>query len=167
MQSVHRTRSLWLAMAVLCLVAFACFAVPMYVIRPFRAQGAQELAIALSFRSWGPWVALACGAGSLAVLAMLWRRSSGRPVLAKIGASVIALLTVAFAALNQVNVFEKMFHPVPNPGFLAAGEAKVDADDMVLAINVSGEQRAYPIRIMGYHHIVNDRLGGTPVVTTY
>ena len=31
----------------------------------------------------------------------------------------------------------------------------------------AGEQRAYPIRTMGYHHIVNDRLGGVAIVATY
>ena len=166
----HTTRPRWfqwILLAVLCLGAFLCFAVPMYVIRPFRAQGAQELAVALSVRSWGPWVAIACGLASIYVLITLWRRFAGRAILARLGASILTLLTIAFAVINQVNVFEKMFHPVPDPRFIEAANAKVDADDMVLAIAAGGEQRAYPIRIMGYHHIVNDRLGGVPVVSTY
>jgi hypothetical protein len=36
---------------------------------------------------------------------------------------------------------------------------------MVVAIN--GEAVAYPIRLMGYHHVVEDTVGGTPIVATY
>ncbi len=36
-------------------VAFGCVAYPMYVIRPFRAQGSTELAVALVVRAWGYW----------------------------------------------------------------------------------------------------------------
>jgi len=39
--------------------------------------------------------------------------------------------------------------------------------DMVIAVSQGGEGRAYPIREMGYHHIVNDRLHGLPIVVTY
>ena len=38
---------------------------------------------------------------------------------------------------------------------------------MVIAVTLGGESRAYPIREMGYHHIVNDRLHGLPLVVTY
>jgi hypothetical protein len=38
---------------------------------------------------------------------------------------------------------------------------------MVLAVKVGAEQRAYPVVIMAYHHILNDSLGGTPLVVTY
>jgi len=151
-------RALWF----LLLVAFGCFAYPMYVIRPFRAQGATELAVALSFRSWGPWLALACAALSLLILTILWRRPGKR-----IAASIVSGFTILFAALAQVNVYELMFHPAPNPGFIAADKAKVDGDDMVLTVAISGQARAYPIRTMGYHHIINDWVGGTPIVATY
>jgi Protein of unknown function (DUF3179) len=32
---------------------------------------------------------------------------------------------------------------------------------------VNGASRAYPIRQMGYHHVVNDTLGGVPIIATY
>jgi hypothetical protein len=38
---------------------------------------------------------------------------------------------------------------------------------MVIAVNVQGEARAYPIREMAYHHIVNDVVAGQPIVSTY
>ena len=149
--------SVWLWTIGLCALAFACFAYPMYVIRPFRAQGAGELQTALAIRAWGPWVAIACALASVTVL-IRSRRWWAAPVV---------LLTLAFAALSQVNVFEMMFKPVPSPGFIAASQAKVDADDLVLSVSLAGEARAYPIRTMGYHHVVNDSVGGTPIVGTY
>jgi hypothetical protein len=157
--------ALWLALAGLLVAAFLCFAYPMYVIRPFRAQGTTELAIALVVRRWGPRLAILCAAMSLGAVVGLWRQ--GSRIVARAGAVALALLTIAFAALSQVNVYELMFHPVPKAGFVAADKAPVEGDDMVLVVSISGEQRAYPIRTMGYHHIVNDRVGGVAIVATY
>jgi hypothetical protein len=38
---------------------------------------------------------------------------------------------------------------------------------MVIVVTVVGESRAYPIREMGYHHVLNDRLHQLPIVVTY
>jgi hypothetical protein len=40
-------------------------------------------------------------------------------------------------------------------------------DDRVLAVNIGNESVAYPIRLMAYHHLVGDTVGGTPIVATY
>jgi hypothetical protein len=60
-----------------------------------------------------------------------------------------------------------MFHPYDTPAFASAVDVPVDADDMVLAVKLGGEAHAYPIRTMGYHHIVNDTLGNVPIAVTY
>ena len=44
----------WLLLLTFAVVAFLASAYPMYVIRPFRAQGSRELALALAVRDWGP-----------------------------------------------------------------------------------------------------------------
>jgi hypothetical protein len=38
---------------------------------------------------------------------------------------------------------------------------------MVLAIRYGDDARAYPVREMAYHHIVNDVVEGVPVAVTY
>jgi hypothetical protein len=38
---------------------------------------------------------------------------------------------------------------------------------MVLSVKVNGEAVAYPVRLMAYHHVVQDIVGGTPLVATY
>jgi len=60
-----------------------------------------------------------------------------------------------------------MFHPSGRPTFSAAGQAKLDGDEMVIAVKVGRSARAYPIRSMSYHHVVNDVLDGVPIVATY
>ena len=60
------------------------------------------------------------------------------------------------------------FVPLDNPEFIAADEATfLDADDLVLGLTVAGESRAYPIRMMTYHHIANDTIAGRPILITF
>jgi hypothetical protein len=67
-----------------------------------------------------------------------------------------------------VNMFEQLlFHPLEHPEFTAAADAKLDADDKLIAVKIGGSARAYPIREMGYHHVVNDLVGGTALAATY
>jgi hypothetical protein len=54
------------------------------------------------------------------------------------------------------------------PDFVAAGEATfLKSKDRVLGLELNGVARAYPIRILNYHEIVNDAFGGHAVVVTY
>lgn len=156
-------RLLWVLLAISLLIALVCVAYPLYVIRPFRAQGAEELQRALAVLRWGYPVAAACAASSLLLSWLLWAPRRAVRIFAALG----ALLTCAFAVLTRVNVYEIMFHRIDAPAFTPAAEAKVDADDMVLAVRVDGVARAYPVRTLTYHHIVNDRLNGAALAATY
>jgi hypothetical protein len=61
-----------------------------------------------------------------------------------------------------------MFHPLANAGYAKVSEATFVGDsDMVLAVENNGEAVAYPVRLMAYHHLVQDTVGGTPIVATY
>jgi type IV secretory pathway VirB2 component (pilin) len=158
-------RKLFRALLAVCaIVAFVAFAYPMYVIRPFRAQGSRELALALVVRSWGPIVASVAAVSAIFAGVQLWR---GARWWARALSVTASALTVFFAVLSHINVYELMFHRIDSPRTVPAAAATLENDDMVLAINVAGHARAYPIRMMGYHHIVNDWLGDVPVVATY
>jgi hypothetical protein len=160
-----RSNVLLAALVFTALAALFCLAFPVYVIRPFRAQDPAALSAALFVRRFGPNAALVCALAGAGLFVWVWAAS--RRMLARFAALALALATVAFAMAARVNVFEIMFHPVDAPSFDTASAAKIDADDMVIAIREGATARAYPIRTMAYHHIVNDRLGGTPVVATY
>ncbi len=59
--------------------------------------------------------------------------------------------------------------PIDEPEFIsvsAADEWISDAEPVV-AIDVNGDVRAYPVQIMIWHEIVNDVVGGVPVAVTY
>ncbi len=43
----------------------------------------------------------------------------------------------------------------------------VSDQDYVIGIHHNGVTRAYPVKIMGYHEVVNDRIGNEEVVVTY
>lgn len=56
-----------------------------------------------------------------------------------------------------------------NPAVVSAGEGDrfLQAEDLVLGVVVNGEARAYPHGILWWHEIVNDVLGGEPIVVTF
>ncbi len=54
------------------------------------------------------------------------------------------------------------------PQFMTASEAWFLRDrDRVLGLSQGGEAKAYPIRILNWHEVVNDTIDGRPVVVTY
>jgi thiol:disulfide interchange protein len=146
-------------------MAFFCLAYPVYVIRPFRHQGPRELAAALAVIQIRPVVAVLA---SLTAALFLWLYGRSQPRRApRIRAAAAVLAVWVCAALSHVNIYERMFHPMGSPSFETAQATRLDGKEMVIAVNVGGVARAYPIRILSYHHIANDTVGGVPIVSTY
>jgi hypothetical protein len=59
---------------------------------------------------------------------------------------------------------------IDNPKFVTVHEAGnnfLSDSDLVLGININGDIRAYPLLILVWHEIVNDKVGGVPVAVTY
>jgi len=57
---------------------------------------------------------------------------------------------------------------VDEPKFLTPSEVDfLEENEPVLALDIDGEFRAYPVQIMTWHEIVNDTVGGVPVSVTY
>jgi len=59
--------------------------------------------------------------------------------------------------------------PIDEPSFVsvaAADERLADAEP-VIALEVGGEAKAYPLQILTWHEIVNDDIAGLPVAATY
>lgn len=55
------------------------------------------------------------------------------------------------------------------PSFVTPFEAEewMDPDEQLLSLSMGGDHRAYPIRMLSRHEIVNDVVGGKPVVVTW
>ena len=61
--------------------------------------------------------------------------------------------------------------PIDKPEFVSV-QSMVDAKELaatepVVSIAINGDARAYPLRILIWHEIVNDKVGGVPVTVTY
>lgn len=155
----------WLAAA----IALAAAIYPLYVIRPFRYQEPGELRAALWLVRWAPWITFISALIVLWLTPARWRASAGKlPAWLRRTGIVLVLLFVGVSVVaSRVNIFEKMFHPISSLRFLPVAQAKLAPDDMLMAVTIGGESHAYPIREMAYHHVVNDVVGGTPVVGTY
>ncbi|MFH0890331.1 MAG: DUF3179 domain-containing protein [Candidatus Aenigmatarchaeota archaeon] len=55
-----------------------------------------------------------------------------------------------------------------NPKFITAANATYPEDkDMVIGINYNGVVKAYPVKMMNWHEVVNDYFNSKPVVITY
>src|SRR5437868_14257354 len=82
---------------------------PLYVIRPFRHQGARELAAALVVGRWAPGVTLLCAAAAVFHLWRWWRApgTGSSPRAGLLGAAGLAIAAAVFA---RWNISELMFH---------------------------------------------------------
>jgi hypothetical protein len=58
---------------------------------------------------------------------------------------------------------------IDNPKFVNIQQAAnfLSDSDLVLGVNINGDVRAYPLLILVWHEIVNDKVGGIPVAVTY
>jgi hypothetical protein len=146
------------------LATFILPAYPIYVIRPFREQKPAALDRALWVLQYNKPLSLVLALLITTLAVLLWRRAGW---VARLFLVPTMGITILAAAATWINPYELMFHPFGEPKYLAANLATVDANDMVIAVTIGSESRAYPIREMGYHHIVNDRLHGLPIVVTY
>ena len=145
-------------------VGIGLFLIPAFVIRPFRYQSPRALWFSLALRQHAAWGTLVGAAVCIGLALATWTSANkwGKTLLAA------ALVLVAFSAvMARMNYFEWMFHPIAGPGFEAEAGSKLDAGEMMMAVRLGGDARAYPISEMAYHHILNDVVNGVPIAVTY
>jgi len=56
---------------------------------------------------------------------------------------------------------------IDRPRFVAPDAAKMKPGERILGVARNGEAKAYPVRILNWHEVVNDSVGGEPVAVTY
>lgn len=163
-EPLSRTRALWIALIAFALVGFGAFFFPAFVIRPFSHQNPRALLWAMAIRQRAPIVSLLCALVCFLLIAVLW----GSTRRWRKAFFLIPAFLVTFAAvMSRLNYFEWMFHPVDSATFESESSSKLDAKEMILAVRYGDDSRAYPIREMAYHHILNDVVGGVPIAVTY
>jgi len=156
----------WLTMILLVILSLGFVVTPVYLIQPFKPQTPRALEVGYEFRRLAPWVTIIAALAGLALVVKMWRGSRRR--WAKAFAVVLFVPVAASVWLARQNVYEVMFNPLAGASYAPADKVDyVDGDDMVLAVERNGERAAYPVRLMAYHHVVADTVGGVPLAATY
>ncbi len=57
--------------------------------------------------------------------------------------------------------------PVYDPAFLDARQSDLPGDELVIGLNINGDARAYPAGLLYHREMVNDTVGGVPVLVTW
>ena len=168
LESQYPPRWRFKAILLACLaVSLVCVVYPIYVIRPFRAQGARELAVALAVSRFGPVITAVSALVAVGAAIGYWR-AQARNLARGVGSAVWRSVGVRPRGARARECVRADVPP-GRPSGVRGGRVtyKLDKDDKLIAVKIGGSARAYPIRTMGYHHIVNDVVGGTAIVATY
>lgn len=80
---------------------------------------------------------------------------------------VAGLYAVVFYFFNYRFEADRMFHQPHTLTFTDSTKNDLAGSALVIGLVVNNQAKAYPIRIIGYHHQVRDTLGNTPVMVTY
>lgn len=124
--------------------------------------------------------------GSGAVIAWLVLALYMPPALHSLEETQLGNQIVADISSEQIQITNGIRHLVPlediksggppkdgipsidNPKFVKAQDARfLSDDDLVIGLSINGETKAYPLIILVWHEIVNDRLADLPVAVTY
>ena len=160
-----RRKLVWLMLLLLLIVVLAVVLTPVFFIMPFKAQTPRTMEISYVMRRWSPLLTVV---GLLLVLTLTIGLWAGGRWWSRI--LLLLLLPPVFVAtwFARQNHFEWMFNPLPAPAYVKATDVRfVNDDDRVLAVTIGGESVAYPVRLMAYHHLVQDTVDDTPIVATY
>jgi hypothetical protein len=159
-----RSGWIWSGFFFCAIVTLSLFFIPAFIIRPFRYQSPRALLVAMAVRQHAPLGTLIASLGCFSLAVALWRNAGRwrKTLLA------FTLLLVTFSAvMARLNYFEWMFHPIDGPQFVAQSASKLGPKEMIMAVHLGDEARAYPISQMAYHHVLNDVVGGVPIAVTY
>ncbi len=101
---------------------------------------------------------------STALLIGLFKASWKRKWIPVIPVMIVAI--VIYMA-NFYMAADHMFYQPKNILMLSGNANKVDSNRLVIGVQNNGVAKAYPIRFLGYHHQVQDTVGGKQLLITY
>ena len=79
----------------------------------------------------------------------------------------IAIVAAVIYMTNFVMAADHMFYQPKKLLMTSAALNKVDTSRLVIGVVNNGDAKAYPIQFLGYHHQVQDTIGGKPLLVTY
>ena len=79
----------------------------------------------------------------------------------------VVLYGAVFYMFNFKFLADKMFIQPKNKILATVATNTVDSNKLIIGVVINNKAKAYPIEIIGYHHQVQDTMGGEPVMITY
>ena len=156
----------WVILPGVLLLSLAFVVLPVFLIQPFRPQTQRGLEISYLLRQWSSLVTIVLLVGAFALV--VWQWAGARRWWCKTLMIVLLVLLLPPVWFARQNHFEWMFNPLRQSAYVKSADATFVRDsDMVLAVKINNEAAAYPVRLMAYHHLVQDVVGGTPICATY
>jgi hypothetical protein len=148
------------------LLLFAIEVLRVYFIMPFPgSQRSDTIGIAYFLNNNIIWLRILALALVLPPLIYFLRK--GRSWLKVLLAALVLFYGAVFYLFNFRFLADKMFYQPKEKLFAGFGADTTNRDKLVIGIALSGEAKAYPIEIIGYHHQVKDTVGGQPLLVTY
>jgi len=148
------------------IILFAVEILRVYFIMPFPGSQRSETIQVAYFLNTYIW--LFRGLGFIMIVPPILYIYSNSRWWKKILISVFVLLYFGvFYLFNFKFLADKMFYQPKNKILATVTTNIVDLNKLVLGVHINGEAKAYPIEIIGYHHQVQDTVGGSPVMVTY
>lgn len=147
-------------------ILFAAEILQVYFIMPFPgSQKSETLGIAYFLHNNIFYIRIA---GLLLTIFSLYGSFSKWKKWRKIVLIIIGFLyAFIFYMVNFKFLADKMFYQPKNKSLVAAASNTVATDKLVIGVSLNNEAKAYPIEIIGYHHQVQDTIGGEAVLVTY
>ena len=69
---------------------------------------------------------------------------------------------------SQFHIDHDRFMPATDPKTMPGADVRfLKPEDEVYGVLLDGHARAYPVRMISYYHVVNDRIDGVPIAVTY
>ena len=137
-----------------------------YLLMPFPgAQDMEAIGAAYFLEKILPYSLII---GGLLVIGPILNKILNGTLRGKLGVIFLTVFLIGVTYMANVKwSAEKMFVEPKQKIFANAAENKVPLDYLVVGIEHKGSARAYPINYIGYHHKVQDSVGGMPVLVTY
>lgn len=156
----------WILLTLISVSAFAAIFIPAWLIQPFKLQTSETVKYAYIIRRFSPWMTLVLLV--LLIFVMIRNYKSFGRWWQKAAALFLLIVCLFSAWFSRQNHFEWMFNPLASASYVSSSKADfVEPSDMVLSVKINGDQAAYPVRLLAYHHLVQDVVGGKPIVATY
>ncbi len=99
----------------------------------------------------------------------------------KFKVALLSLIDPAYKKILYTGVFLKIrpeeivwggvkldgISPIDKPNFIGAAEANLKENEKIFGVSLKGEARAYPLRYLSWHEMLNDRIADEPITISY